>query len=125
MASHDTTPLVMLSDSSQILTDPAEDLRGRTVRDPDGADLGKVDDLLIDEAHGKVRFLRIQHGGILGFGATASLIPVAAVSGITDDTVYVGASRDQVAGAPRYDPALVDGQESFEKLYGYYGYLSR
>jgi sporulation protein YlmC with PRC-barrel domain len=122
MASLGTTPLVKLSDSSQILADPAEDLRGRTVRDPAGDDLGKVADLLIDEAQREVRFLQIEHGGILGFGATPSLIPVAAVTSISDDTVRVGASRDQVAAAPRYEPTLVDGRESFNELYRYYGH---
>ncbi|MEU8230431.1 PRC-barrel domain-containing protein [Actinoplanes sp. NPDC048967] len=125
MASQSTTPLVKLSDSSKILSDPAQDLRGRTVCDRTGDELGKIDDLLIDEAEREVRFLQIGHGGILGFGVTTSLIPATAVTGMTDDTVYVGASRDQVAGAPGYEPTLVDGTETFDKLYGYYGYLPR
>ncbi|WP_246595390.1 PRC-barrel domain-containing protein [Actinoplanes auranticolor] len=86
MASRSTTPLVKLSDSRKILSDPAQDLRGRTVCDAAGEALGEVDDLLIDEAEREVRFLQITHGGILGFGATASLIPTAAVTRMTDDT---------------------------------------
>ena len=123
MASRGTTSLIKLSDSDRILADPAEDIRGRRVRDSDGDDLGKVDDLLIDEDEGKVRILRVEHGGILGLGATASFIPVDAVTDVTDDTVYVGASRDRVAGAPPYDPELLDGAEYFNQLYGYYGYM--
>ncbi|WP_199516692.1 PRC-barrel domain-containing protein [Nucisporomicrobium flavum] len=123
MASRGTTSLIKLSDSDQILADPGEDIRGRQVRDADGDDLGTVDDLLIDDGEGRVRFLRVAHGGILGFGATASFIPVDAVTRITDDTVYVGESRDRVAGAPGYDPELTEGSEYFEQLYGYYGYM--
>ena len=125
MTSRSTTALSKLSESAHILSDPAEDIRGRKVRDPDGEDLGKIDDLLVDSEHGKVRFLWIEHGGILGFGATPSFMPVEAITRITDDTVHVDESRDRVSGAPRYDPKTIDGSELFEKLFGYYGYLPK
>ena len=76
MASRKTTSLVKLSDSDQVLADPAEDVRGHRVYDRDGEDLGKVDDLLIDTDEHRVRFLRIEHGGILGLGAVPSFVPV-------------------------------------------------
>ena len=47
---------------------PEADIRGRTVIDSDGAEVGTVDDLLIDEEEDRVRFLRIGSGGILGMG---------------------------------------------------------
>src|SRR4051794_17680655 len=49
--------LIKLSDSDQVVGDPAEDIRGRTVRDRDGHELGRVADLLIDPEERKVRFL--------------------------------------------------------------------
>lgn len=122
MASRSTTSLVKLSDSDQILADPNEDIRGRKVEDRDGEDLGKVDDLLIDTEEGKVRFLRVEHGGILGIGATASFIPIDAITRVAEDTVYVGETRERVAGAPPYDPDLIDGSQYYDSLYGYYGY---
>ena len=122
MTPRSTTSLVQLSDSDQIITDPADDIRGRTVLDRDGTDLGKVDDLLIDPEQGKVRFLRIEHGGILGLGATPSFVPVDAVTRVTEDTVYVGESRERVAGAPRYDPDMFDGSDYYDTLSGYYGH---
>lgn len=122
MASRKTTSLVKLSDSDQVLADPAEDVRGHRVYDRDGEDLGKVDDLLIDTDEHKVRMLRVEHGGILGIGATAVFIPVDAVTGITDDTVHVGEPRDRVASAPEYDPEVIDEPEYYRSLYGYYGY---
>lgn len=121
MAQQDTVSLVKLSDSGQILADPAEDIRDRQVRDRDGNDIGKIDDLLIDGEHRKVRFLIVEHGGILGFGTTPSFIPVDAVIRIEDEAVHVNESGDRVAGAPRYDPDLRD-RPDFENLYGYYGY---
>ncbi|MCA2219030.1 PRC-barrel domain-containing protein [Jidongwangia harbinensis] len=122
MASRSTTSLVKLSDSDQILADPTEDIRGRKVEDRNGEDLGKVDDLLIDAEEGRIRFLRVEHGGILGIGATASFIPIDAITRIAEDTVYVGESRERVGGAPQYDPDLIDGSQYYDSLYGYYGY---
>lgn len=119
----DAATLIQLSDSDRMLADPAEDIRGREVRDKDGEDLGRVDDLLIDTDEGKVRMLRVEHGGILGFGATPSFIPVDAVTAVEQDAVVIDQSRDRVAGAPRYDPDTVDQREFYDNLYNYYGYL--
>lgn len=121
MASRKTTSLVKLSDSDQVLADPAEDVRGHRVYDRDGEDLGKVDDLLIDTDEHRVRFLRIEHGGILGLGAVPSFVPVDAITQIADGTVHVGESRARVAAAPAYDPDLIDGSDHYDSLYGYYG----
>ena len=37
-----TPTLVRLSDTDRVIADPTDDIRGRTVRDRDGEDLGKV-----------------------------------------------------------------------------------
>lgn len=114
--------LIRLSDTGQTVADPEEDIRGRNVKDKDGDDIGKVDDLLVDEREHKVRFLRVEHGGILGFGTTPSFIPVDAISRITDEDVYIRQSGQQVAQAPRYDPELISAGDHYRDLYGYYGY---
>lgn len=122
MTTENTARLVRLSDSGQTVADPAEDVRGRKVYDTRGDELGEIDDLLVDTTDRKVRFLQVQHGGILGFGATASFMPVEAVARITEDAVHVNESRERVSGAPRYDPDLTDEPSYFETVYGYYGY---
>jgi sporulation protein YlmC with PRC-barrel domain len=123
-----TTPntgieLVKLSDSDQMVGDPAEDIRGRKVRDRDGNDLGRVDDLLIDLQEHKVRMLHVAHGGILGFGTTASYIPIEAIRAIDDEVVHVAQPKQTVAGAPVYDPELIDAADYYDELYRHYGYL--
>ncbi|RZT79655.1 sporulation protein YlmC with PRC-barrel domain [Micromonospora violae] len=97
-------------------------MRGRHVLDADGDDLGKVDDLLIDREEHKVRFLRVEHGGVLGIGATATFIPVEAVSDVTDDTVRVDLTRQKIEQAPTYDPEVVEEIGYYEDVYWYYGY---
>jgi sporulation protein YlmC with PRC-barrel domain len=121
MATESLASLVRLSDTGRTVASSEEDVRGKTVRDPEGENLGKVDDLLIDTAEHRARFLRLEHGGIFGFGATHSFVPVEAITRI-DDEVHVDRSRDVVADAPRYDPEVTDDTSYYSNLYGYYGY---
>jgi sporulation protein YlmC with PRC-barrel domain len=122
MAMHGTkAALVKLSDTNLTLASRAEDIRGRDVLDTAGDEIGKVDDLLIDEQEQKVRFLQVSSGGFLGLGATKFLIPVDAIMRMTEDAVYISHARERLAGAPRYDPSLVD-ERYLGDVYGYYGY---
>lgn len=113
--------LKRLSDSDLMLADAHEDIRGRKVLDRNREEIGEVDDLIIDEADRKVRFLRVASGGFLGLGATKFLIPAEAIQRTDDKHVHVDRTRQNVAGAPAYDPDLVD-EQYYQTLYGYYGY---
>ena len=122
MNAHDATAtLRRLGDSNLTVAFPDEDVRGRSVVDRHGEEVGTVSDLIIDERDAKVRFLEVASGGVLGLGETKVLIPVDAVIRVADDAVRVDQAREHVAGAPRYDPTLA-GRPYWEDLYGYYGY---
>lgn len=114
--------LVRLGDSGQMLSNAADDIRGSRVYDQDGEQIGTIDDLLVDEDEGKVRMLRIEEGGFLGFGSTPSFLPVDAVTSITEGEVYLDQTRDRVAEAPRYDPELTDHSDYYSEVFHYYGY---
>ena len=121
-----TPTLVRLSDTDRVIADPTDDIRGRTVRDRDGEDLGKVDDLLVDTTEDRVRFLRVESGGILGLGATPVFIPVEAVTEVAEE-IRIDQSAAKVADAPRYDPDIREGMqpddtEYYGGIYGHYGY---
>lgn len=115
--------LVKLSDEGQTVAPTDVDIRGRRVHDRNDVDLGRIQNLLVDTVHHKVRMLRVEHGGILGFGASASFVPVEAITAVTDDVVYIDQTRERVANAPRYDPDVVEAPLTFPTLYGYYGYV--
>jgi sporulation protein YlmC with PRC-barrel domain len=117
-----TGTMMRLSDSDQILADPEQDIRGRTVVDREGNEIGKVGDLLIDPEQKRVRLLRVEHGGLFGIGATPLFIPVETVERITDDLVGIDRTRGEIAGAPQYDPELIDGQKYMDDLYSHYGH---
>ena len=99
--------LSSLRDTDRTISSSDEDIRGRMVKDKDGTDLGRIEDLLIDEIERKVRFMEVASGGFLGLGQSKSFIPVDAITRMTPDEVYIGHTREHVAGAPRYDPGLV------------------
>lgn len=115
--------LTRLRDTDRTVSSTDEDIRGRMAKDKDGHDLGTIEGLLVDDAEQKVRFLEVASGGFLGLGQTKSLIPIEAITRITPDEVYIGHTREHVAGAPRYDPDLVPTDlHYFFNLYPYYGY---
>ena len=114
--------LIRLSETGETVARVEDDVRGRKVRDRDGEELGEVKDLLVDDREHRVRLLQVEHGGILGFGAQHAFIPVDAITSIGPEEVVVDVTREHVAGAPTYDPELVDEPVFYGSLYGYYGY---
>jgi len=74
MATQPTATLEKLSDSNLTVQDPNADIRGRKVLDKNGDEVGKVDDLMIDDREHKVRLLEVESGGFLGLGETKVLI---------------------------------------------------
>ena len=122
MTNSHTATLYVLGDRGQTVDGSANDVRGRIVKDKNSEGIGKVTDLLVDDREGKVRFLVVEHGGFLGFGETKSLIPVDAVTKITEDDVFVDQSRERVAAAPGYTPDLVDDRPYHSSIYNHYGY---
>jgi sporulation protein YlmC with PRC-barrel domain len=100
------TVLIRLNDSGRTLADPTQDVRGRTVLDESGAELGTVEDLLVDAGGRHVRLLRVVRGGILGFGVTPCYVPVEAISQV-GTVVRIWSRGGTVAGSSTYDPKLM------------------
>ncbi len=122
MTLHDNATIYTLGDRGMTVDGPANDVRGRTVRDKDGIRLGTVSDLLVDDQESKIRFLLVEHGGVLGFGRTKTLIPVDAVTKITEQDVEIDQSGDRVASSPGYAPDLVDNRPYHASVFDHYGY---
>jgi sporulation protein YlmC with PRC-barrel domain len=110
-----------LKDSELQLADPKSDIRGRKVFDAGGEEIGKVHDLLIDEQERKVRFIEVASGGVLGVGETKFLVPIEAVTGVSEDEIRINQTGTKVAGSPRYNPELIESPLLTE-VYGHYGY---
>ena len=114
--------LLRLSDTNMTTADATQDIRGRKVIDANGAEIGEVDDLYIDDADSKVRFMQVASGGFLGIGEHNFLIPVDAIAHIDAHSVHIDRSREVVAASPEYDPQLVD-QSYVDRIYQHYGFM--
>jgi sporulation protein YlmC with PRC-barrel domain len=116
--------LAKLKDTGLSLADRDQDIRGRKVVDLHGEEIGHVSSLFIDQDERKVRMLEIRAGGFLGFGDRHVLLPVDAITNVTEGEVRVSETRERIVQSPVYDPALVEAptpQQYWEPFYGYYG----
>lgn len=100
-----------LSDTRQTVANPHADVRGHAVVDRDGHKIGRIDDLLVDHQAKRVLFLRVTHGGVLGFGATHYLVPVEAVVAVHTECVEVDQQRSGTGDVPAY----------YGNVYGWWG----
>lgn len=127
MDTNEPHKMVKLRDTDETVAMDDEDIRGYSVKDRNGEDIGKIDDLLVDAAENKVRFIEVASGGFLGIGKDRTSIPVDAITKITRDIqhghgeVWIDQTKEGVAGAPPYDPDLVHNRSAHEEMYEYYG----
>lgn len=113
--------LIDIEDADLMMRDPGDDIRGRTVLDRNGEDIGEIDGLLVDESENRIRFLRLASGGLLGFGRTKRLIPVDAITRVEQKTVHIDRTKERVADSAPYDPPLLDEHAFYQNLYSHYG----
>ncbi len=95
----------------------------QTVSDRDGEDIGQVHDIVFGKK-GKINFLILSKGGILGIGADLIPIPWKAENiRIQDNTLILNMDGEKVENAPSFTadewPRL--GQEEFlDEIHSYY-----
>ena len=113
--------IVKFSEGELELGNPAEDVRGRTVFDAYGDPIGIVHELMIDQVDRRVRLICVQTHGFVGRGNDGLLVPVEAITRVSNDSVRLDRDVDQVIAAPPCDAAEEDCQR-LGRLYDYYGY---
>jgi sporulation protein YlmC with PRC-barrel domain len=97
------------------------ELRGRRVTDANGENIGLVDDVLVEQINGPIRFVRVAETEFNAGWARHYLVPIDAVVRINDARVRLDRDKDQVADAPEYDPDRLE-PDYLEQLYDYYEY---
>lgn len=112
--------LISLSDSPSLRRSNVSVYKGKVVLDRDGEEIGKVRDILIDEAERKARFLEVSTGGFLGIGRERFLIPIDSVLSMYDDRITISEARSRLSDAPSFPSATVDERYLLE-TYAYYG----
>jgi sporulation protein YlmC with PRC-barrel domain len=92
----------------------ASEIRGTHVKNPQGQDLGPIDEVLIDPDTGQVRFVILEVGGFLGLGSTRVAVPLGAfqITQEGDKPKWVlDADQEKLKNAPK-----VQGK-NYQRLY--------
>ena len=93
--------LIPVSRLSQVQR--ASKLMGTSVKNVQDENLGKVDNILVDLASGRIVAVVVSSGGFLGMGDELSAVPPTALRFTTDrDTLQLDASKDMLSAAPHF-----------------------
>lgn len=84
---------------------PAGSLTGYRVRNLAGEDLGKVEEIMVDMAEGRVAYVVIAFGGVLGIGEKLFAVPWRALSLNERDHIFIlDVDRRRMEESPGFDP---------------------
>jgi sporulation protein YlmC with PRC-barrel domain len=102
----------------------ASKLTGATVKNTKGEDIGEIEDLVISK-DGRIQYVVLAHGGILGAGEKLFAVPWKAVkAGDQEDSYIVNIDKERLAQAPSFQrnnwPNFAD-RDVYMMYYGYYG----
>jgi sporulation protein YlmC with PRC-barrel domain len=82
----------------------ATSIIGDKVRNGSGDDLGKIEDIMIDVASGKVSYAVLSFGGFLGIGDKYFAVPLEAMRIDTEAKQFVlNESKERLKNAPGFD----------------------
>jgi len=82
----------------------ASTLAGDSVRNAEGEDLGKVDELMIDIPSGRVAYAVLSFGGVLRMGNKLFAVPWSALSVDEDEKCFIlNVDRSTLENAPGFD----------------------
>jgi sporulation protein YlmC with PRC-barrel domain len=103
----------------------AATLCGDAVVNPNGENLGRIEELMIDLERGKVAYAVLSFGGFLGIGSKLFAVPFEALELDPDNKRFVlDTPREKLEQAPGFDkdqwPDFADPSFGRE-VYGYYG----
>ena len=103
----------------------ASTLAGDHVRNPEGEDLGKVEEIMLDVATGRVAYAVLSFGGFLGMGSKLFALPWEALTLDEDNHEFVlNVSKQKLENAPGFDkdnwPDMADTAWGSE-VFTYYG----
>lgn len=77
---------------------------GNPVRNPEGRDLGKIEEIMLDSAQGKVAYAVLSFGGFLGMGDKLFAIPWESLTLDTEDECFVlNVDKEVLEAAPGFD----------------------
>lgn len=84
----------------------SKDLVGATVKNPQGEELGEIEELLIDPQSGRISVAVLSVGGVLGVGAKRVAISWGTIGkGVGGEELVAALSKEQIQNAPSFEEA--------------------
>lgn len=104
----------------------ASKIQGKSVKNPAGEALGKIEDIMIDTMSGRITYAVLSFGGFLGVGNKLFAIPFEALAINQRDRHFVlDIPKEKLERAPGFDkddwPDMANQTWGFQ-VYTYYGY---
>jgi sporulation protein YlmC with PRC-barrel domain len=100
---------------------------GDGIKNIEGEDLGKLEELMMDLNTGRIAYAVISFGGVLGIGNKLFAVPWEALSLDTDDhKFFLDVDKDTLEDAPGFDKDNWPKEPTHEWLvnvYSYYGHV--
>jgi hypothetical protein len=104
----------------------AKDIQHRSVRNPQGEDLGRIEDVVIDMSTGCIAYAALSFGGFMGLGDKLFAIPPKALTyGPGDDKFILDVPKETLESAEGFDKNNwpdVANREWLLGVYTHYGY---
>lgn len=119
----DAVTLVRAIENPRVL--PADEFDDRTLRNPQGEELGEIGELIVDPVSGRVVYAVVELGGFLGLGERYFPVPWALVQPTPDGNSFIlNVAKDRLTAAPQFTrdnrPNMADRQWA-QALHTYYG----
>jgi sporulation protein YlmC with PRC-barrel domain len=96
------------------------------VKSPQGEDLGKIEEIIIDMEVGRVAYAILSFGGFLGVGNKWVPVPWDALALHPDEKVLVlNIDKEKIQKAPNFEPATLPDLANRQwgaVIHSYYGY---
>jgi hypothetical protein len=98
----------------------SSDAIGKAIVNPQREHLGDIKDFVFDQ--GRVSFVILSYGGVVGFGGKSVAIPYSALSFDTKDRLFVlDATKDRLEAAPAFDRKMLSDRSWAADMYRYFG----
>ncbi|HUL36195.1 MAG TPA: PRC-barrel domain-containing protein [Thermodesulfobacteriota bacterium] len=99
----------------------ATEVVGTKVRDPQGEEVGKIEDLVFDDK-GRISFAIVGYGGFLGIGQNLVAVPVNSLSYDEESRHFVvDATKEKTQFAPLFSKKALDDPGWADGIYRYFG----
>lgn len=103
----------------------ASTITGDEVRNPEGDDLGKIEEVMLDMGSGRISYAVLSFGGVMGLGDKLFAIPWSALELDPDNRCFVlDVEKEKLENAPGFAkdnwPSFADNTWATQ-IHSYYG----